>query len=156
MNLAHGEVYLIQHYVNKPCWWPAAGLWFSLGTPVSSTNKTDCHNITEILLKVALNTITLTPNIRLAILKWTHHDQSFIKGTICFCYVRYTKETYTFLTQITHVKSCYQIGIKLEAPRSLYSSPGYNNNISQKNFITSVALVIVDPFSKKFGQGFPL
>jgi hypothetical protein len=28
-----------------------------LGTPVSSTNKTDHHNITEILLKVALNTI---------------------------------------------------------------------------------------------------
>jgi hypothetical protein len=25
-------------------------------TPVSSTNKSDCHNITEILLKVALNT----------------------------------------------------------------------------------------------------
>jgi len=29
------------------------------GTPVSSTNKTDRHNITEILLKVALNTINL-------------------------------------------------------------------------------------------------
>ena len=29
-------------------------------TLVSSTNKTDRHNITEILLKVALNTITLT------------------------------------------------------------------------------------------------
>ena len=29
--------------------------WFSPGTPVSFTNKTDCHNITEILLKVALN-----------------------------------------------------------------------------------------------------
>jgi len=27
-----------------------------------STNKTDRHDITEILLKVALNTITLTPN----------------------------------------------------------------------------------------------
>jgi hypothetical protein len=27
----------------------------SMGTPVSSTNKTDCHDITEILLKVALN-----------------------------------------------------------------------------------------------------
>jgi hypothetical protein len=36
---------------------------FSPGTPVSSTNKTDCHDITEILLKVALNTITLTPFI---------------------------------------------------------------------------------------------
>jgi hypothetical protein len=31
-----------------------------LGTPVSSTNKTDRHDITEILLKVALNTITLS------------------------------------------------------------------------------------------------
>ena len=33
------------------------GRWFSPGTPVSSTNKTDYHDITEILLKVALNTI---------------------------------------------------------------------------------------------------
>jgi hypothetical protein len=38
----------------------AAGRWFSPGTLVSSTNKTDCHNITKILLKVALNTISLT------------------------------------------------------------------------------------------------
>ena len=36
-------------------------LWYenSPGTPVSSTNKTDSHDITEILLKVVLNTITL-------------------------------------------------------------------------------------------------
>ena len=56
-NPVHGEVYLIQHYVIKfvsylrQCW------WFSLGTPVSSTNKTDRQDITEILLKVALSTI---------------------------------------------------------------------------------------------------
>ena len=37
--------------------WPAVGQWFSL---VSSTNKTDRNDITEILLKVVLNTITLT------------------------------------------------------------------------------------------------
>jgi hypothetical protein len=30
---------------------------FFPGTPVSSTNKINCHDITEILLKVALNTI---------------------------------------------------------------------------------------------------
>jgi hypothetical protein len=36
-----------------------AGLWFSPGAPVSSTNKTDCHDITELLLKVALSTINL-------------------------------------------------------------------------------------------------
>ena len=33
-----------------------AGRWFSPGFPVSSTNKTDCQDITEILLKVALIT----------------------------------------------------------------------------------------------------
>jgi hypothetical protein len=30
---------------------------FSPGTQVSSTNKTDCHDKTEILLKVALHTV---------------------------------------------------------------------------------------------------
>ena len=34
---------------------------FSPGTLVVSTNKTDCHDKTEILLKVVINTITLTP-----------------------------------------------------------------------------------------------
>jgi hypothetical protein len=32
------------------------GQWFSPGTPASSTTKTGCHDIAEILLKVALNT----------------------------------------------------------------------------------------------------
>jgi hypothetical protein len=37
--------------------------WFTPGTPVSSPYKTDRHDITEILLKVALNTINQTkPN----------------------------------------------------------------------------------------------
>jgi hypothetical protein len=44
---------------DKICQWLAAGRWFS---PVSSNNKTDLHYITEILLKVALNTITPNPN----------------------------------------------------------------------------------------------
>jgi hypothetical protein len=38
------------------------GQWFSLGPPVSSINKTDRNDITEILLKVALNTINSKPN----------------------------------------------------------------------------------------------
>jgi hypothetical protein len=36
-----------------------AGQWFYPGTPVSSTNEIDCLDITEILMKVALNTIIL-------------------------------------------------------------------------------------------------
>jgi hypothetical protein len=39
-----------------------AGKRFSPGTPVSSTNKINSHDITEILLKVALNTISLKLN----------------------------------------------------------------------------------------------
>jgi hypothetical protein len=46
--------------VAKICRWLAAGRWFSPDTSVSSINKTECHDITEILLKVALNTITLS------------------------------------------------------------------------------------------------
>ena len=49
-------------YVIKVCQWFVTGQWFSSGTPVSSTNKTDHHDITKIL-KVALNTINLNQTI---------------------------------------------------------------------------------------------
>ena len=41
---------------DKLCQWLATGWRFSPGTSDSSINKTDHHNIIEILLKVALNT----------------------------------------------------------------------------------------------------
>ena len=42
-NLAHGEVYSIQH-CHKVCQYLTAGLWFSSGTLVCSTNKTVRHD----------------------------------------------------------------------------------------------------------------
>ena len=51
-NSVDGEVYSIEQYVIK-----LTGRLFSSDTPVRSTNKTDLEDITEILLKVALNTI---------------------------------------------------------------------------------------------------
>ena len=45
---------------DKVCKWLATGRWFSPATPVSSTNTTDHHDISEIFLKVALITILLT------------------------------------------------------------------------------------------------
>jgi len=62
---------------DKVCQWLASGRWFSPGPPVSSTNKTDRHDITEILLKVALNTIKQTNKIynttHSAMKKWLYN-----------------------------------------------------------------------------------
>jgi hypothetical protein len=49
---------------DQVCQWLATGQWFSLGPPVSSTNKTDRHDITDILLKVTFkNTMNQPTNL---------------------------------------------------------------------------------------------
>jgi hypothetical protein len=53
LNPVNGEVYSIQQYVIKFVN-DATGQWYS---PVSSINKNGRHDRTEILLRVALNTI---------------------------------------------------------------------------------------------------
>jgi len=65
LNPVHGEVYSIQYYVIMFVWF-TTGRWFS---PVSSTNKAYCHDITEVLLKVVLNTINL---FIILFLFWNH------------------------------------------------------------------------------------
>jgi hypothetical protein len=57
----------------------AHGRWFSPGTPASSTTKTGRHDIAEILLKVALNTIN----------KYNQTDFVFVGST------RHTKQNKT-------------------------------------------------------------
>ena len=47
---------------DKGCYCLAAGRWFSPGIPVSYTNKTTRNDKAEILMKLKLNTITLTVN----------------------------------------------------------------------------------------------
>ena len=44
----------------KVCQWLVTDRWFSPGTAVTSTNETGRHDVTEISLKVALNTINQT------------------------------------------------------------------------------------------------
>jgi hypothetical protein len=63
-NPVHGEVYSIQHYLIKFADDLQHVGEFSPGTPVSSTNKTDRHDIIEILLKVALSTINPSGNLQ--------------------------------------------------------------------------------------------
>jgi hypothetical protein len=56
-NTVHGEMYWIQQDMIKFVSDLRQVGGFFPGTPVSFKNKADRHNITEILLKVALNTI---------------------------------------------------------------------------------------------------
>jgi hypothetical protein len=58
-NLIHGEVFSMQHNAMKFVSDLRQVGGFLRCTAVSSANKTDHHDITDILLKVALNTITL-------------------------------------------------------------------------------------------------
>jgi hypothetical protein len=70
-------IYIKITLFNKVCQWLAAGQWFSTGTPVSSTNKTDCHDITEIMLKVALKKNTRTLSLILLLnprIEWSLKD----------------------------------------------------------------------------------
>jgi hypothetical protein len=76
---------------DKVCQWLATSLWFSPSPQVSSINKNDHHDVTEILLKVVLNTIK--PN-------WTEPnlvkgDQSLLIVIVC----------YSLLTMIKVLKS---------------------------------------------------
>ena len=71
----------------------AHGRWFSPGTPASSTTKTGHHDIAEILLKVALNTINQIKSTEEAMknrlsrnsgnigLKTRNEDKQYKKGT---------------------------------------------------------------------------
>jgi hypothetical protein len=61
-----------------------AGLFVSSDTPVSSTNKTDRHDITELLLKVVLNTI---PHNYLSIGSLSSPERLNSKITIIGCIV---------------------------------------------------------------------
>ena len=72
-----GQGVLDTTWCDKVCQWLAAGRWFSPGTPVSSINKTDCQYIAEILLKVALNTISLTLNIHSWFQKTVHVNNQY-------------------------------------------------------------------------------
>ena len=68
-NPTHDKMDSIQNYAIK---------FVSAFLLVSATNKTDRHDIIEVLLKVALNTITYTPlfrvKSRISIVRWYAHS----------------------------------------------------------------------------------
>ena len=62
------------------------GRWFSSVAPVSSINKTDCHDIIEILLKIVLNTINQTKPLTCQFSKWNETQYCIIKTNATKCH----------------------------------------------------------------------
>jgi hypothetical protein len=86
----------------KVCQWLVSGRWFSPDTPVSSTNKTDPHDITEILLKVTLfivkNYSRIISLINQKCLKYEHSHLiwNYMKKIKQFTY----REPFFFINQV--------------------------------------------------------
>ena len=112
----HGEVYLIHHYVIK---WFAAGRWFSSGPPISSTNKTDRHDIAENIVesgvkhhKPSQKNISVHCYIRNQTDLKTSYQTSFIsklkysnwKGTSCIQNCNWNRNTLHCLKQNVGLK----------------------------------------------------
>ena len=76
--------------------WLVAGRSFSPGTPVSSTNKTDRHDIAEILLKVALNTITLTLQTIISFGSFNFNCSFILFLFVLFARKSFSRECYTY------------------------------------------------------------
>ena len=68
---------------DKLCEWLVTGRWFSQSTSVSSTNKTDRHDITEILLKVALNKIKYISTNFTYLWRKDYHSYNIWGGHCC-------------------------------------------------------------------------
>jgi hypothetical protein len=104
------------------CQWLATGRWFSPGTRIPSTNKTYHHDITEILLKVALTTIVITTNPFFLITGLWIADLSI---------------TQLFLQSVK------------EKERGLVS--GVQNSLNQLMDMLKALMVILAPYPEEFG-----
>ena len=94
-------MYSIQHYVIMFVSNLRQVGRFSLGTLISFTNKTDLHDVSEILLEVELNTINLTK----LVLLWCHY-YSFHVGSDCL-------EAGAFEAAIRQARGTFDIGLDI-------------------------------------------
>ena len=97
---------------DKVCQWLVTGQWFSPGPLVSSTNKTDCHDITEILLKEVLSTIKQTISSDRNLLEVIYIKINFLISILPTTSDRTLLEVIsrsTFLNQYSLIRICYTL-----------------------------------------------
>jgi hypothetical protein len=90
----------------------AHGRWFSPGTPAFSTTKTGRHDIAEILLKVALNTINLNQSIKKLVILYNFAKVSLTNIYLC-CISKTKHYKVVFKTLNTKSVTNYCTNIKL-------------------------------------------
>jgi hypothetical protein len=86
--------HLSSQHCNKVCQWLSEGQWFSPDRLVSSPSKSARHDIADILLKVAINSITLTLLIVVKVRRF--HNQWIIADKHWICIVITTSTTIPF------------------------------------------------------------
>ena len=120
--------------------WLATDLLFSPDTPVSSTNKTDRHDIPEILLKAGFNNNhSLTPIIKDAIIISFFHSQDplcniILNGTYALHarYVLFMGNDNKGKNKITEIRTILQIRVITKLPNSEQS---YKGKVKTHNYI---------------------
>jgi hypothetical protein len=110
---------------DKVCQWLETGWWFSLGPPVSSTNKTDCHDITEIWLKVALNTIKQKSLLVHSNVVWC----IFMSFGIYNQYLFKILYTYILVTYTNRKRKTWNIRDKIKLRKIRFKKMLFNNDI---------------------------
>jgi hypothetical protein len=93
------------------------GRWFSPGTPTSSTTKTGRHDIAEILLKVALNTMNQIKS-----------------NQIFYCSAKKGKFVTVFITFVGHQFICFQSTYKNQGLILMPKDSKQRSKVLQKGF----------------------
>jgi hypothetical protein len=101
----------------------AHGQWFSPGTSASSTTKTGRHDIAEILLKAALNTINQIKSNQIPSNSWQLSAHIVTKETV-FPTFLHRKSDYTIFPKCQCFKmDAFSVNLKIKLMKKLlYSS----------------------------------
>jgi hypothetical protein len=112
------------------CQWLSTGRWVSSGTHVSSTNKNDHHDTTEIFLKVALNTNTLTLT-----LSWIQNAKYIINS------ISFSGSPYAYIHTWTNNKIKHAIHCSRQTLSFFYRRFYSIHHILKKLIISALAML---------------
>ena len=142
-NPAHGEVHSIKHVIKFVSDLRQVGGFLLLLTSISSTNKTECHDITEILL----NTLTLTRPVIHWICSWKPNTvSSIILDSLVWILLKNIMK-YCYFWGIWVEKLYNMIFIKIRHQIDHFRSDDFN--LTKKNPWFSSFLVSSNSLSRK-------